>query len=438
MPRNSKGPATMNAPTSLAPVLAAIATRTDPNTLRKPVGKGVAGVLVLFGPPVIKPTPAALRNAFEDACDRAKPHTPDEATHVETTAKFLATLPDVVTPVAALGIAVRTAKEKDAEWVHNMTREKAARWTYCSAHVTSDAVSINGVRTCAEAAADGTLTIDAGVPSHIATMLRDEYDKARGVVETTRISALVAAYLAKAGGRAIGSAAYLMPETTSSTCGVLAGLTDLGGFAVSYAVADPAQIAALAAPVVRSIEDQIADVTKAAQEFMARAAEVAKPDSTARMQERTGETVRASILAARKAAALWQDRLQLVALDVGDTLLNVGDTLDALDKAADEADKAALDAVRKRREAAKANGKLAREIAALTSSTAKSAATEPEDVCGFTMGRTGEDMSATVTCALPHGHKGPHDDGEGFRVDDNGRVVPLPGQPVRRKAGGAK
>lgn len=336
--------------TTTATIAAAIAaTHTDPAVFAVPTTKGVAGVLVLFGAPTEKPTPSTLRTRFSDAIDRAAP----TANDVDATGAFLGGLPDVVTPVAALGLAVRDAVETDARWVHNRTAEKSSRWTYCASSVTADAVSIHGHGTCAEALADGTLTIDSGVPSHIATKLRDGYNAARGVVEPTRISALVAAFLTKQGGRSVASSAYLMPHMTAATCGVLAGLSDLGGWGLTYAVADPAQIQALATPVVRSIEEQIADVERATADFVARAAAAAKPDG-GRFLAKSGETMREEIAAARAAASLWRDRLNLAALDVDGSL-------DALDKAADEADRVALAAVAKRRE----NAKLAREVAAI-------------------------------------------------------------------------
>jgi hypothetical protein len=246
-----------------------------------------------------------------------------------------------VTPVAALGIAVRTASDERHKWVHNRTLEGSSRWTYCGATVTEASVSIVGAGTSAEAAPDGALTIDVAVPADIARRLRDAYDAARGVVEPSRIAALIDQHLARAGGRRVADHTYLLPELSPATCGALAGLSDLGGWAVCYPLADSTQIEALTRPVVRSIEEQIADVIAATEDFLARAAAACEPDGPL-LQRRSADTVRADIAAARAAAELWRDRLGLASLDVDGQLA-------ALTDAADEADKRALAAVDERR-----------------------------------------------------------------------------------------
>lgn len=341
---------------------------------------GLAGVLVLVAACVDKPTPAALRTRLGDALDRAAPpsslawtpgqrasYAPDAlaaldaalASHLTNATRFMVTLPDVVTPVAALGLAVRVAVDAGHRWQHNRTAEKASRWTYCAATVTEDTVSILGANTSAEALPDGRLVIDPDVPSDVAARLRAAYDDARGVVEPSRVLALVVAYLRGIGGRQITSDVVLVPETTSTTCGVLAGLVDLGGWADTVPVADPARIARLTSPVTKSIEEQIASVVEDTRAFIARAVDVAKPGSTGKLQARTGDTVREQIAAARAAASLWRDRLSLASLDVDAAL---GD----LEREADAADAAALAAVEERRKARK----LAREVATLTGAEA--------------------------------------------------------------------
>ena len=101
--------------------------------------------------------------------------------------RFLASLPETVTPVAALGTAVKApgSTSPDHRWQHVRTAEKGSRWTYCAAHVSEHSVSIHGSHS-AEVDAHGTLTIDADVPPAIATALRVAYDEARGVVEPSR------------------------------------------------------------------------------------------------------------------------------------------------------------------------------------------------------------------------------------------------------------
>jgi len=348
-------PAKTTSASSVVATLATVAAHVDPATFHKDTPPGVAGVLVFFGPPSTKPAPSTMRNTFEDAIvGRALPVDATPAMH-ERASAFLASLPDVVSPVAALGIAVNHATDGKSKWVHNRTFQKASRHTYCAANVTADTVSIHGAGTCAEASADGTLTIESGVPQAIADRLRAAYLAARGVVETSRVSALIAAYLTKMGGRAIGSAAYLLPSIDPVTCGVLAGLSDLGGFALTYAVADPAQVAALAAPVTQSIEEQIADVTEAARLFVEKARDVANgatvevttDDGTTKtrnvsIKSTSIDTLRANIENARKAASLWRDRLQLASLDVDDALT-------ALDADADAASRAALEAMKARK-----------------------------------------------------------------------------------------
>lgn len=363
----------MTAPT-LAPLVATVLAAL-PRARARPQSfvvdetlPGLAGVLVVFKAPSKRPSPSLMRAAFADALDRARRDEVtgepfDDVIARETASgamddkhplvldrnaanAFLASLPEVVTPVAALGIATRIAVDEGARWVHVRTAEKASKWTYCAATVSESHVSILGNES-AEAHADGRLVIDSGVPAHIATQLREAYDAARGVVEPSRVIALVASHLVKRGARAIMSDVYLLPRVVPSTCGVLAGLVDLGGYAETLAVADPARIARLSSPVQESIEEQIAKVTKAARDFIERAKTVAQAGSEDTLRKGTGETVRAALAQARADAAMWRDRLQLATLDVDAEL-------GTLDAAADEADRAALAALEERRKARKA------------------------------------------------------------------------------------
>lgn len=329
----------MNAPVPSS--TSAHAKARNPTSFSPARVAGVVGVLVLLSRPTTRPTPAALRTTFDDAIvGRALSTTAPAAEHARASA-FLGGLPDVVTPVAALGLAVRVAVETECKWVHNRTVEKASRWTYCASHVDEHSVSIHGAGTAAEASPDGTLTIDADVPHDVADRLRAAYTEARGVVEPSRVTALVCAHLVRSGARAITSDVYLLPDVDAVTCGVLAGLVDLGGWSETIAVADPERIARLSSPVTRSIEEQIADVVKATEEFIARAALATAPDGPT-LQKRTGETVREGIAAARSAASMWRDRLSLASLDVDAQL-------DSLDVAAKKADDDAQRAIEERR-----------------------------------------------------------------------------------------
>ncbi len=355
---------TMNAPTSpTARSTVATSRHADPTTYAPPTSPGIVGVLVLFGPPAVKPTPARMRDAFGDAIDRspgadtcfvvdsAGAPVLVDGQKIIASAAFLGGLPESISPVAAIGLAVNGAVEPGAQWVQNGRAKGASCWTYCASTVTSRAVDIHGTGTTAEVTADGTLTIAHGVPPVVADRLRAAYDTARGVVEPSRVSAIVAAFLAKQGGQYVTSSSYLLPTVSPLTCGVLAGLADLGGFAVTYSVADPAQIQALATPVQRSVEEQIAAVTASAAAFIAKAREVAAPSSDASIQGRSIETVRAQIETARNAAEMWRSRLKLASLDVGEALAT-------LDTDAENAGKLAIAAMAKRRE----DAKLRREV----------------------------------------------------------------------------
>lgn len=358
---------------TIATVTAVLAARvSNPSKLLvDPKTPGLAGVLVLFRAPNERPTPAKLRDAFEAALGRASSsikasvgttRTPQEVidattAHNDGSNTFLASLPDVVTPVAALGVAVRVARTESSEWVHNGQREGHSRWTYCDSHVQREggARILGDADSCAEVKPDGTLTIDSGVPADIADTLRSTYDKARGVIEPARIKGLVASHFAKCGGRAITDDTYLMPDVSTVNVGVLAGLIDLGGWGTTVAVADPERIAALASPVTKSIEEQIADVIADTQAFISRAKAATDPTSTDMMRESVSETISERIETARQAAALWRDRLKLASLDVDAELQKLEKEVDA------EADKAlaAVEARRAARKAAKEAEKIA-------------------------------------------------------------------------------
>lgn len=347
---------------SIAHVAATLATVADPTKLLvDPATPGLAGVFVLFKPPHTRPTPAKLRDTFEAALNRAAPSDPAAlAFHItgkdasgrvvaQGSDAFLASLPDVITPVAALGIAVRVARTKTSEWVHNGTKEGHSKWTYCDSHVRREggARILGDATQCAECKPDGTLTIDTDVPSDIATALRTAYDEARGVVEPSRIKTLVATHLAKSGARAITDDVYLLPSTSTVNVGVIAGLIDLGGWGDTAPVADPVRIANLSSPVTLSIEEQIEKVITEAKEFVERAKAAADPKSEDMMRDSVGKTMQERIDDALRTVELWGKRLNLAGLDIAADL-------EPLRAQVIDEDARALAAVEERRKARKA------------------------------------------------------------------------------------
>jgi hypothetical protein len=270
-------------------------------------------------------------------------------------AALAAMLPDVVTPVAALGRAVRdaAATPDGHRWIHVRQHEGCSRWLLCRADVDETRARIEGYDG-AECRSDGTLVIDAGVPSGIAAALRAAYDAARGVVDASRVNAAVARVLARTGTRAVKVApnGYLVDGVDADVRAAVDVVARLGGLAVCLPIPSDAA-PTLAAPVARAVADDaravLDDVAALAARCRASAAgEPGAPD----VRAGSGETARRSLDEARERLAAWRDRLGVQLADVDRALRESGDALAV-------ALRAALAAQDGRRDAAAGRGPVA-------------------------------------------------------------------------------
>jgi len=241
-----------------------------------------------------------------------------------------ANLPDVVTPVAALGRAVRDAgaTPDGHRWVHVRQHEGCSRWLLCRADVDETRARIEGYDG-AEARADGTLVVDAGVPAPVAAALRAAYDSARGVIDASRVNAAVARVLASRGTRSVKIApnGYLVDGVDADTRAAVDAVARLGGLAVCLAIPDAAA-PTLAAPVARAVADEaravLDDVAALAARCRASAAgEPGAPD----VRAGSGETARRALDESRERLAAWRDRLGVQLSDVDRALRESGDAL---------------------------------------------------------------------------------------------------------------
>jgi hypothetical protein len=274
-----------------------------------------AAYVVTFAAPPLKLSPQRLRAAAD----------------TRDAARLAAALPDVVSPVAAIGIGVKApgACPSGSRWVHAGTVEGRSRWHYCTARVTSASADIHGAHG-AECRADGDLDVDADIPADVARALRAAYEAARGVVEPSKVNALVARLLSKDfGGQSVTSSVYVLPDLPDEVIATLRTLQDLGGLGASFPIGDPATIAAVAAPVLRSLEDDVAAVVARVADLAARSAACAADDGAATVHERSGETARRDLDDARERLTVWRDRLGVAthaiesALDTATTSLDV-------------------------------------------------------------------------------------------------------------------
>jgi hypothetical protein len=349
------------------------------------------GTIVLFDAPPTKLAPHALRAAFA------------------AVAAFAAKLPDTQSPVAALGIAVRTrgVASKTKHWIHAGQASNASRWILTDAEITKYHARLEGTAG-AEVDAAGRLAIDPGVPVGIAEALRAAYDTARGVVEPAKLNAALASWC-HARGVKLRDGAYLLDTLDADTRAVLDAVIHLGGLASTHEVGGAA-LAALAAPVQRSIEDEVRNVLASVDAVLAKAKDAARPNGpTMQLAEnedalRSQETAHRDLDDARARLQTWSDRLGLHLADLAARMTEVERVLDR------ECDRA-LDAIRARRAARAA---------------ARGGEALPGATCDADMGSEHPGDGGS-TCVLEDGHPGPHSDGAGFivpRTDDPAHVTP--------------
>ncbi len=304
--------------------------------------------VVLFAAPPDKRAPSDLRDAFA-----AVP-------------AFRDSLPDVVSPVAALGLAVKPATTDTARFVHGGQAAGVSRWIYTRADVTMDHAHIQG-ETGIEVRPDGLLRVDPTIPLDVRAIVEDAYRVARGVVEPSRLNSALAAWMrgdrrAPATGAPallgtyLRDGAYLMPHLDTDTAAILAAVVSLGGLAAAYPV-QGAALASLAAPVQRTLEDEVAAVLRSADDVISKARAAAAPGGPVLQQTSggdlaVGETAHTAIDDVRARLALWRDRLGLALGDVAARLT-----------AAEAALNTACDAALAAAEARKAERKRARAAA---------------------------------------------------------------------------
>lgn len=334
----------MNAPINTPPATVS-ATVSAPSTA--PASPAVAtatiGVVVAFAANPAKLSPAFLRDTVEArmrrdlGADAIRTTTTTDSkgkTKTTTAMIFRDLLPDVVSPAAALGVAVGVAvvgasgSTPATRWIHVGQKEGVSRWIYTLASVSDAAVDIRGTAG-AEARPDGSLIIDPAIPAPIATALRAAYDDARGVVEPSRVNAAIARYLQGRSAQQLTASTYLVPQDDRELSAVLAAIVDLGGFAGCYPVANGANAAALVQPVTRSLADDVAAVLAAARDTIDRAKAAALPSSDKlAFRDSNADTAHAAIDEVRAKLALWRDRLGVVLADVDETLNDADQTLD--------------------------------------------------------------------------------------------------------------
>jgi hypothetical protein len=268
--------------------------------------------VVLFSAPPVKLTPNALRAAFASI------------------PLFEATLPEVVTPVAALGIAVRAATTDTQRWIHAGQAQGASRWIMTAADVDRTHARIEGY-SGVEVRADGALVVDASIPLAVADIVRAAYNTARGVVEPSRLNAALATWC-KARGQYLRDGSYMLSSLDVDTQAILDAVIALGGIGAAFAVGG-ASLQAFAAPVARSLEDDIAAVLASASAVIAKAKAAQKTDGPT-IQERTGDTAHRDIDDVKARLTLWRDRLGLAMGEVDAQLTDAATVLDTeLDRA---------------------------------------------------------------------------------------------------------
>jgi hypothetical protein len=291
-----------------------------------------AAYLVTFAAPGLKLTPQRVR----------------EAARLRSASRFEGALPDVVTPVAALGRAVRDAQACPVGhgWQHAGTTAGSSRWLFCSSVVDEHHALISGA-SGATAQPDGTLLVDAAVPAVVAAALRAAYDVERGLVEPAKVNGVLSRLLkAHWRGAAVRDCTYVVAAThvDDELRDTLQVLTDLGGLGLVLPLAD-ANAHAVMAPVAASVADDVAALVARVEDLTARATACADGVvDAADVRAASAETARRDLADARERLALWRDRLGLQLTTVEATMTRaetaMGDAVDAA-LAAIEARKAA-------------------------------------------------------------------------------------------------
>lgn len=303
------------------------------------VNTATLGFVVSFAAAPHKLSPQVLRDTVEkrmlaDLGQRAYVTHTDSKGIVTRSMLFRDSLPEVISPVAALGLATRdavvaaTARTPATRWVHCSRKDGCSRWIYADADVTDDRVRISG-NAGAEVNAAGDLVIDADIPASIATTLRASYDAARGVVEPSKINAAIVRYLKAARGSQLSPSTFLLSAAPDDVRAVLAAVVDLKGYAGCYQIGahDAVNVAALVAPVQQSLEAEIAAVLADTDATIERA-KLAQQNDGPNMQERSGDSAHAAIDDVTAKLSLWSDRLGLAMAEVAARLTEAKSALD--------------------------------------------------------------------------------------------------------------
>lgn len=282
-----------------------------------------------------KRTPARLR----EACD------------TRDAGALAALLPDTISPVAALGRAVKapTTSSDSHRWVHCGQAAGVSRWIYCSSAVTDTSALIAGSYGAEANNATDRLTVDVGVPQPVADALRAAYDVERGVVEPAKVNAAVSRLVARHGGKPVMPGVYVVTSIHDDVVAALKVLEDLDGVGLATAV-DTATRDRLAAPMARAVDDDVKALIAQVNELSTRAKACSNDDEAPAVREGSADTLRAKLSAARADLATWRDRL---GLSVAEAERALAKSEEAMDDAVDAALRA-LEARKAARAAARA------------------------------------------------------------------------------------
>lgn len=281
-------------------------------------------------------TPRAYLVTFAAAPHKVTPQRAREAARIRSATRLEAALPDVVTPVAALGRAVRApaACPTGYGWQHAGTAGGSSRWLYCRHDVGRDHATILGT-SGATAQPDGTLLVDADIPATVAAGLRAAYATERGLVEPAKINGVMSRLIrAHWRGQAVRDCTYVVGHVDEELRDTLQVLTDLGGLGLVLPLADD-DVARVAQPVADSVADDVAALVARVDDLTARATACAGGDGDAAdVRGKSAETARRDLDEARERLARWRD---LLGLQLSDVEASMARAEQAMDTAVDAA-----------------------------------------------------------------------------------------------------
>ncbi len=225
-------------------------------------------------------------------------------------------MPNPPSDAACLGTACRAVKVTDTKAVWTGAAN-GGRWIFASSAISRHEVDIRGTHGVS-VGDGGNLHFDGGFDDVVKNQIFTLYSEEREHVPFSAVNEKCSAFLHKMGGQRVKVGVYVFSDVPSCVHQLASELVKMGGVGAVHSVDNASSYAA---PIARSVEDEVNEALETANAAIEKAREAQTDDVKLQKGKdeeglRVTDTAHLQIDAARARLTLWRDRLGLSLAEV--------------------------------------------------------------------------------------------------------------------------